>query len=453
MDHATYSSFFAAAMLALTPASVLAQSYAGFVPQPTVSVISSANSIVSADFDHDGDPDFAIVRRDAAGGGHVFILRNNGRGVLVVAQDTPVGFLPSGLAVGDLDQDGNADLITAVSGSDDVNIIYSRADGTFEPPLYVSTGINQPSSVTLEDFDTNGFLDIAVVSEELSLGAVLLGNGKGFTPAPPFSTRNQQTFQGRRPVSVAAGDLNADGNPDLVTGNITFDDVGIFYGLGNGSFFTGDFAFYLDQPADVHETELVDVDRDGDLDIVFSYGFTGASVVWASNDYNGGAEVFPDFSEGSWSTLNGGRVVGLAAGDLDCGGDAFTDFVAVDEYMGGSLRVLTNSGSGPLNGRSAIPHETTSPKDAAVVDVDGDGDSDIVVCSLGGEVQVFLSRCTGTNCPADLSGDGVLNFFDISSFIVSFSANDPVADIASPAGAWNFFDISNYIDAWSRGCP
>jgi len=55
-------------------------------------------------------------------------------------------------------------------------------------------------------------------------------------------------------------------------------------------------------------------------------------------------------------------------------------------------------------------------------------------------------------CDADLTGDGVLDFFDVSAFISAFSAQDPVADLNADR-VWDFFDVSAYIDAYNAGCP
>ena len=55
-------------------------------------------------------------------------------------------------------------------------------------------------------------------------------------------------------------------------------------------------------------------------------------------------------------------------------------------------------------------------------------------------------------CPADLTGNGTLNFFDISAFLTLFAANDPIADFNSD-GTWNFFDISAFLEAFAAGCP
>lgn len=55
-------------------------------------------------------------------------------------------------------------------------------------------------------------------------------------------------------------------------------------------------------------------------------------------------------------------------------------------------------------------------------------------------------------CPADLNGDGELNFFDVSAFLAAFAAQNPIADF-NDDGFYNFFDISAFLAAFSAGCP
>jgi len=56
-----------------------------------------------------------------------------------------------------------------------------------------------------------------------------------------------------------------------------------------------------------------------------------------------------------------------------------------------------------------------------------------------------------TPCPADLTGDCALNFFDVSTFLSAFSAQDPVADFNTD-GSFNFFDVSAFLTEFSTGC-
>ena len=55
-------------------------------------------------------------------------------------------------------------------------------------------------------------------------------------------------------------------------------------------------------------------------------------------------------------------------------------------------------------------------------------------------------------CLADLTGDGTLDFFDISAFLQAFNAEDPIADMNAD-GQYDFFDVSVFLGAYSTGCP
>jgi len=56
------------------------------------------------------------------------------------------------------------------------------------------------------------------------------------------------------------------------------------------------------------------------------------------------------------------------------------------------------------------------------------------------------------SCPQDIDGNGLLNFFDISSFLALYNAQNPVADWDGN-GLFNFFDISSYLASYNAGCP
>ncbi len=55
-------------------------------------------------------------------------------------------------------------------------------------------------------------------------------------------------------------------------------------------------------------------------------------------------------------------------------------------------------------------------------------------------------------CPADLTGDGMLDFFDVSGFLNAYNAQDPAADFTGD-GIYDFFDVSAFINAYNAGCP
>ncbi|MGV6814506.1 MAG: M12 family metallo-peptidase [Phycisphaerales bacterium] len=70
------------------------------------------------------------------------------------------------------------------------------------------------------------------------------------------------------------------------------------------------------------------------------------------------------------------------------------------------------------------------------------------------DLQGFiLSHESNEPCSvADLNGDGILDFFDISAFLQAFNAQDGVADFTND-GIWDFFDVSAFLQAFNAGCP
>jgi hypothetical protein len=55
-------------------------------------------------------------------------------------------------------------------------------------------------------------------------------------------------------------------------------------------------------------------------------------------------------------------------------------------------------------------------------------------------------------CQADLTGDGSLDFFDVSAFLNAFNAQDPIADFTGD-GLYDFFDVSAFLNSFNAGCP
>jgi hypothetical protein len=258
------------------------------------------NSIASADFDGDGNLDLAV-----AGGHAVIVFPNNGDGTFAIQMTIPVGEGPSWIALGDLDGDGDNDLAVGSSslgsisvwlndgdatftdqrsfgtatdpasiaigdldgdGDNDlayggiVSVLLNNGDGTFAALLSFDVG-DGPFSVALGDLDGDGDNDLAVANVDIGRVpglSVLLNNGDGTFAA-------QLTFGvGEGPESVAIGDLNGDGNNDLVVANHISDSVSVLLNKGDGTFAT-QVAFSVgDVPQSV---AMGDFDHDGDNDL------------------------------------------------------------------------------------------------------------------------------------------------------------------------------------------
>jgi hypothetical protein len=76
-------------------------------------------------------------------------------------------------------------------------------------------------------------------------------------------------------------------------------------------------------------------------------------------------------------------------------------------------------------------------------DCDGDVDSD--------DLDAW-DAANGTSCPADVNGDGQVNFFDVSAFLNAYNAMDLSVDFNND-GVLNFFDVSAFLAFYSQGCP
>jgi len=75
-----------------------------------------------------------------------------------------------------------------------------------------------------------------------------------------------------------------------------------------------------------------------------------------------------------------------------------------------------------------------------------------VVCASEAIAIMSIEGEGGTQCVADLTGDGVLDFFDVSAFLNAFNASDPIADLTGD-GVYDFFDVSAFLNAYNAGCP
>ena len=86
-----------------------------------------------------------------------------------------------------------------------------------------------------------------------------------------------------------------------------------------------------------------------------------------------------------------------------------------------------------------------------VVDINEYGQVAFAAFLQNGTIGVFVATPV-FGCAADLTGDEVLDFFDVSAFLTALGAMDPIADFTGD-GEFDFFDVSAFLSAFAKGCP
>jgi len=161
-----------------------------------------------------------------------------------------------------------------------------------------------------------------------------------------------------------------------------------------------------------------------------------------------------------YDATSGEKLFDLIASD-DVSGADFGNSVSIDErfaVVGASFSSELGFGSG-----SAYVFDVgNGTQHAKLVKSDGEG-LDFFGISVGVRDQVIGVGALGDDgvgsssvfdfqCPADLSGDGELNFFDVSAFLELFAEQSPEADFNGDT-RFNFFDVSAFLEEFAAGCP
>ena len=156
---------------------------------------SGPTGIVAADFNHDNHADLAVTDRNIGGPGSVSVLLGDGTGNFGPAANFATQDGPFGIATGDLNEDGNRDLVV-VSGT--VGVLFGDGTGAFAPAVAVSP-FTGALGVATGMLNVDPHLDIVTANFYNPTVSVLLGDGTGHFAAPvDFGV-------GSFPVSVAIG--------------------------------------------------------------------------------------------------------------------------------------------------------------------------------------------------------------------------------------------------------
>ncbi len=296
-----------------------------FTPAPGPPLAETAHLIAVGDVNNDHNLDLAITQHDSFG---VVVLLGKGDGQFAAASGSPFpalrGVKPHnhGLSMGDVNSDGNLDLTTSNYEDNSVSVLLGDGKGNFAPasgsPFAVGRG---PYNHTVGDLNRDGNLDVVTPNVGDNNVTVLLGDGKGgFVAAagPPSPV-------GYRPYYTAIGDLNGDGKPDLVTTHDDINKMAISFGDGRGAFAPSPRS-PLDLGTRGYKVFITDVNRDAKMDVVVGNVTVNRVSVFLGD---GKGNITP--APGSpYATGKGSPIIALG----DVNGDGKLDIVAANQDDG-----------------------------------------------------------------------------------------------------------------------
>jgi len=321
--------------------------------------------------------------------------------------DFTAGTNPRNVATADLDGDGKPDLVVANGGSDNISVLRNTSTtGSIGPSAFAAkvdfaTGTTFIEYVTIGDVDGDGKPDIVIVSN----GNISVLRNTSISGTVSFAAKVDFASGFTGPVFGAIGDVDGDGKPDIVNANSGASSVSVRRNTSTSGSIS--FAAKVDFSSGLTSVSVAigDLDGDGKPDLAVTNAEPSTNTVSILRNTSTPGSV--SFSA-KVAFATGAIPRNVAIGDLD--GDGKADLVVANNATSPAsttISVLRNtSTSGTINASSFAAKVDftagTAPRYVAIGDVDGDGKPDLVVANLN-SANISVLRNTSTPGSIDAS--------------------------------------------------
>lgn len=333
--------------------------------------------------DLDGDNDADVLSTSGTGDKIVWFENTNGKGLFGPEQIIlDSANLPYAAIASDLDGDGDQDIVAVVYYN--YNLVWfenSDGAGSFGPPLIIAT-LTGPTCVFAGDIDNDGDQDLVTGNYDTPDKVSWFRNTDG---SGTFSSENIISGAVDGPMSVYASDLDGDGDLDVLSASFNDSKLAWYENTdGNGTFGTQHVISTIHFGGE--DITTGDMDGDGDQDVVTA-SFTGALVWYENTDGNGAFSSFETIDPS-----NAGSTYTVFVADLD--NDSDMDILSAFSNTDRVVWCKNWDSNGYMILQPDITSNVHEVNDVFAADIDGDGDLDALSASYGDHKIAWYENLT-----------------------------------------------------------